>query len=53
MPLIKPHKKDGKWQPLPEFIEKCMSDDTMVKEFKDPKQRYAVCMKTYRDKDKK
>ena len=30
-------------EPRKEFISRCMSDDMMNTEFKDPKQRAAVC----------
>ena len=38
MPLYKPRKKEDK----KEFISRCMSDDIMIKEYKDNKQRVAV-----------
>jgi uncharacterized protein YifE (UPF0438 family) len=28
-----------------EFVSRCMGDDTMVKDFKDIKQRYAICIR--------
>ena len=39
MPI--PNKKSGEKEN--DFISRCMSDNTMVKEFKDEKQRYAIC----------
>jgi HK97 family phage prohead protease len=39
MPLPKP-KKNEKHD---DFMERCMSDEVMVKEYDDEKQRYAVC----------
>lgn len=39
MPLPKVEKNDDKKK----FIDKCMSDETMNKEFSDPKQRAAIC----------
>jgi hypothetical protein len=39
MPLPKPKKDENR----EDFIERCMSDDNMKKEFPDTKQRYAVC----------
>jgi len=39
MPIIKPKLHE----PKPEFISRCMSDDELVKEFPDNKQRVAVC----------
>lgn len=44
MPIPKP--KDDEKQD--EFIERCMSDKTMKEEFKDNKQRLAVCFTTWR-----
>lgn len=35
------------------YLPRCMGDDTMVKDFKDVKQRYAVCITTFTNKDKK
>lgn len=40
MPLPKP--KDSETQQ--EFIQRCMADKTMVSEYPDEKQRYAICM---------
>lgn len=40
MPLPKP-KKD---EPKKEFLSRCMGDDSMVKEFENPAQRYAICI---------
>ena len=39
MPLPKVHKNDNKKK----FIDKCMSDNIMNKEFPDGKQRAAIC----------
>ena len=39
MPLPKVEKNDDKKK----FIDKCMSDEVMNKEFSDPKQRAAIC----------
>ena len=39
MPLPKVHKNNNK----KEFIDRCMSDKVMNKEFSDSKQRAAVC----------
>lgn len=47
MPLPKP-KKDEKQD---DFIERCMSNDTMKKEFPDNDQRLAVCFKQWKEKD--
>jgi len=49
MPIPKPGKKEEKKQ----FMSRCLSDKTMRKEFKDIKQRIAVCMTSFTDKDKK
>ena len=39
MPLPRVEKNDNRKK----FIDKCMSDKVMNKEFSDPKQRAAVC----------
>jgi hypothetical protein len=44
MPLISP-KKDEKEQ---EFVSRCMADDIMNKDYKDQKQRAAVCYSQYK-----
>jgi len=50
MPIPKPKKNE----PETKFIERCMSNDTMKKEFKDNKQRLAVCYDSWRkSKNKK
>lgn len=49
MPIPQPAKEEEN----KDFMSRCLSDKTMKKEFKDIKQRIAVCMTTYRDKDKK
>ena len=43
MPIPVPN--DGETQE--EFIRRCMSNDLMVEDFPDEKQRFAVCMKQY------
>lgn len=40
MPIPKPKPKEKK----EEFINRCMSDSTMVNDYPDEKQRYAVCL---------
>jgi len=45
MPLPKP--KDGETQE--QWIERCMSNETMKKEFPDNDQRIAVCHEKWRD----
>ncbi len=45
MPLPKPRKKEDK----NEFISRCMSDDIMEKEYKDNKQRVAVCLTQFQN----
>lgn len=47
MPLPNPKKDEEK----NDFMNRCMSDATMNKEFKDNKQRVAVCMAQYDRKD--
>jgi len=49
MPLPKPQKKQEK----KEFLSSCMADSTMNKEFKDSKQRYAVCNAQWNDEKSK
>jgi hypothetical protein len=44
MPMITP-KKDEKEQ---EFVSRCMGDDMMNKDYKDQKQRAAVCYSQYK-----
>tara|TARA_A100001515_G_C4584912_1_gene214165 strand:- start:580 stop:783 length:204 start_codon:yes stop_codon:yes gene_type:complete len=39
MPLPKPSDKESE----KDFINRCMSDDIMLKEYKNQKQRAAVC----------
>jgi hypothetical protein len=39
-----PIPKRNKGEPRKKFLERCMSDDVMLREFKDDKQRYAVCL---------
>ena len=39
MPIPSPHKDEEKKK----FLERCMSDEIMVKDFPDEKQRFAVC----------
>lgn len=39
MPIPKPLPKEQN----NEFIQRCMMDDVMVREYKDTDQRYAVC----------
>lgn len=41
MPLPTPQKGESK----DDFLERCMGNDTMVEDFPDNKQRYAVCLK--------
>lgn len=48
MPLIKPKDNEEK----DDFLKRCMGNDTMLDEFPDNKQRYAVCNQIWRDKDK-
>lgn len=49
MPLTKPEKKETKKT----FLPRCMSDETMKKEFADLKQRYAVCLNQWKNKNAK
>lgn len=49
MPLPKVKKNESKKK----FLPRCMSEEIMTKDFKDIKQRYAVCLNIWKDKDKK
>lgn len=44
MPMITP-KKDEKEQ---EFVSRCMADDMVQKDYKDQKQRAAVCYSQFK-----
>jgi len=48
MPIPTPQKDETKQ----EFIERCMSNDTMVKEYPNEGQRYAICLTQWRNKNK-
>ena len=48
MPLPKPSKKETEQ----EFVSRCMGDDMMLKDFKDQKQRAAVCYSQYKIRHK-
>lgn len=43
MPLPKPKKNEDKSK----FVSRCMSNDTMKKEYPKQDQRYAVCVRIY------
>ena len=45
MPLPKPLKTEKQ----NEFIQRCMTDNVMVKEYPNKKQRLAVCANIYRN----
>ena len=49
MPLPKPKANETQQ----EFISRCVSDDTMMIEYKRQDQRLAVCYVTWRDRNKK
>lgn len=49
MPIPKPKKDEDKEK----FMERCMSDGMMNNEYPDNKQRYAICMTQWKEKDKK
>jgi len=49
MPIPSPDKGDSKKK----FLERCMANPTMNKEFKDSSQRYAVCQTKWKEKKKK
>jgi len=46
MPIPKPRKDESK----KDFIQRCMTDDTMTFEYEDIDQRLAVCSTTYEEK---
>jgi hypothetical protein len=45
MPIPKPRKDESK----KDFIQRCMTDDTMTFEYEDIDQRLAVCSTTYEE----
>jgi hypothetical protein len=45
MPIPKPKKNEKR----NDFIQRCMIDPIMIKEYKNADQRLAVCAKTYRN----
>jgi hypothetical protein len=45
MPIPKPTATETK----PEFIQRCMTDDTMVSEYENTGQRLAICSTSYED----
>lgn len=45
MPIPKPKKNEKR----NDFIQRCMIDPVMLKEFKNADQRLAICSKVYRD----
>ena len=47
MPLPNPNKNEEQ----NDFISRCVSDDVMKKEFKDNKQRLAVCYSLFKRKN--
>ena len=49
MPIPIPTKNETR----SEFINRCMSDDTMIGEYPSPDQRLAVCYRTWSDESKK
>jgi hypothetical protein len=48
MPLPKPHNKEEK----DKFISRCMSDEGMKSEFKNDKQRVAICLSIFKREEK-
>jgi hypothetical protein len=45
MPIPKPRKDESK----KDFVQRCMTDDTMTFEYEDIDQRLAVCSTTYEE----
>lgn len=48
MPIPQPSKGENKKK----FLPRCMGDNVMVKDYKDIKQRYAICMQKWNDRNK-
>jgi len=48
MPLPKPRKKESQQ----EFVSRCMGDDMMLDEYKDKKQRAAICYTQFKQREK-
>ena len=48
MPLIKPKKSESEQ----EFVSRCMGDDMVQKEYKDQKQRAAICYSQFKMREK-
>ncbi len=48
MPLPKPRKRESRQ----EFVSRCMSDDMMTSEYKEQKQRAAVCYTQFKQRIK-
>ncbi len=46
MPLPKPRKKESQQ----EFVSRCMGDDMMLDEYKDQKQRAAICYTQFKQR---
>lgn len=53
MPLPEPSKDELKNQEEDKFVGRCKNDDVMKKEFKDEKQRLAVCYDIWEEANKK
>ena len=49
MPLPTPHKGEKKEL----FLNRCMANETMKKEYEDVSQRYAVCLQQEKKRDTK
>ncbi len=45
MAIPKPKKNEKS----KDYIQRCMTDPTMIKEYKNTNQRLAICAKVYRD----
>lgn len=48
MPIPKPRKNEKQ----DEFMSRCMADDVMIKEYKDNRQRFAVCKTSWDNRNK-
>jgi hypothetical protein len=49
MPIPKPNENENRI----DFLQRCMRNETMVSEYPDEEQRYAVCLTQLEDEDDK
>lgn len=53
MPIPTPTKTEKEKNDKQGFISRCMGDETMVKDYKEQKQRAAICYQKWNDRNKK